>query len=268
MDIEKYITSGILELYVAGSLSEDENLDVVSYARKHPEIQTEIEKIEAAIVALSKAVAPERTSKYNFTTIQSKINSTSEIEVKVIDLPKEKTNWSAYIGWAACIVFVAGFAWMYMQNIGLKNDLQMVSQTTVNLEKQIAEAKTSLEKTAKLLSTIRDKDIQVVALVGQAVNLNSYAKAYWNKNEQKVFIDAKGLPEPPDGMVYQVWSLKLNPLTPTSLGLLEDFITDENRVFALANPNESEAFGITLEPAGGSEFPNLEQLYTLGAVST
>ncbi|WP_338038976.1 anti-sigma factor [Maribacter litopenaei] len=51
------------------------------------------------------------------------------------------------------------------------------------------------------------------------------------------------------------------------MGLLEDFAMDENKVFTLNNPNESEAFGITLEPAGGSESPTLEQLYTLGVVS-
>jgi hypothetical protein len=38
-----------------------------------------------------------------------------------------------------------------------------------------------------------------------------------------VYVDASGLPEPPEGMVYQVWALKLDPLTPTSIGLLENF---------------------------------------------
>jgi len=117
------------------------------------------------------------------------------------------------------------------------------------------------------LTTIRDKNITVVPLGGQTVSPESYAKAYWNKTEQKVLIDAQGLPEPPEGMVYQVWSLKMSPLTPTSMGLLEDFIDDENKVFAIANQNASEAFGITLEPAGGSKAPTMEQLYTLGAVS-
>ena len=69
-------------------------------------------------------------------------------------------------------------------------------------------------------------------------------------------------------MAYQVWSLTLDPLTPTSVGLLEDFIDDDNKVFAFVNPNESQAFGITLEPAGGSEFPTLEQLYVLGIISS
>jgi len=156
---------------------------------------------------------------------------------------------------------------MYNQNESLKTEIQIAQEENQQLEQQIADADTSLEKTQELLTTIRDKNISVVALGGQAVSPTSYAKAYWNKEQQKVFIDAQGLPEPPDGFVYQVWSLKLNPLTPTSLGLLEDFTTDENKIFALANMNASEAFGITLEPAGGSASPNLEQLYTLGAVS-
>ena len=69
-------------------------------------------------------------------------------------------------------------------------------------------------------------------------------------------------------MVYQVWSLTLDPLTPTSMGLLENFSEDENKIFALENPNQSQAFGITLEPEGGSESPTMEQLYTLGVVAS
>jgi hypothetical protein len=182
-------------------------------------------------------------------------------------LEKPSTNLSQYIGWAASILLAIGLFWTYNQNEALKSELEVVEQQNMLLETQIAESDTSLEKTKELLTTLRDRDITVISLGGQAVSPTSYAKAYWNKQEQKVFIDAQGLPEPPDGFVYQVWSLKLSPLTPTNMGLLDNFETDENKVFTLENPNDSEAFGITLEPAGGSESPTLEQLYTLGAVS-
>ena len=49
---------------------------------------------------------------------------------------------------------------------------------------------------------------------------------------------------------------------------LDSFTADTNKIFTINNANESEAFGITLEPAGGSASPNLEQLYTLGAVAS
>jgi len=59
----------------------------------------------------------------------------------------------------------------------------------------------------------------------------------------------------------------MDPLTPTSIGLLDTYAVDDNKIFELENANQSEAFGITLEPEGGSESPTMEQLYVLGAVS-
>ncbi|MFQ3173365.1 MAG: anti-sigma-K factor RskA [Flavobacterium sp.] len=117
------------------------------------------------------------------------------------------------------------------------------------------------------LAIVRDAKNTVVALGGQAVAPESYAKVYWNKETEVVYIDAAGLPEPPKGMVYQIWSLKLQPqLTPTSIGLLSDFTTNKSKIFAVDKTGDAEAFGITLEPAGGSLSPTMEQLYTLGKV--
>ncbi len=263
MNVEEYIASGILELYVAGQLSEDENLEVHGYALKYPEIMKEIEEIEAAVLALGKTVSP--GLRHNFEIISDIIDI--QKETKVVELGKKDVNWSWYIGWAASLLLAVGLVWMYTQNQDLKKQIQVTETEKQTLEEQITNANTSLEKTQELLNTIRDKNITVIALGGQEVSPDSYAKAYWNKQEQKVFIDAKGLPEPPNGFVYQVWSLKLDPLTPTSIGLLEDFASDQNKVFTMNNPNESEAFGITLEPEGGSESPTLEQLYALGAIA-
>lgn len=261
MDVQEYIASGILELYVAGILSDKENLEIANYAKEYPEIQKEIEAIEASILELSKKASPGLN--YSFSSIMGRINR----EVNVITLNERRSPVMMYVGWAASILLAIGLFWVYQQNQELKSDLEIVEQQNTTLEQQIADTDSSLEKTKELLNTIRDQNISVIPLGGQEVSPSSFAKAYWNKENQKVFIDAKGLPEPPDGFVYQVWSLKLSPLTPTSMGLLEDFSSDENKVFALNNPNESEAFGITLEPAGGSESPTLEQLYTLGVVS-
>ncbi|MEO9893162.1 anti-sigma factor [Aurantibacter sp.] len=265
MDVKQYIDSGILELYVAGKLSDAENLEVYKLSMENSEILTEIVSIENAILELTKTASP-KTS-YSFDTINTKI-SISE-ETKVIDITKKDSNWPQYMGWAATVLFAVGLFWMYNQNENLKSELELVNQENDKLEQQISESNASLEKSNELLTTLRDKNISVVPLGGQEVSPTSYAKAYWNKDQQKLFIDAQGLPEPPDGFVYQVWSLKLDPLTPTSVGLLEDFLDDENKVFTLNNPNSNgtEAFGITLEPSGGSDAPNLEQLYALGVVS-
>ena len=118
-----------------------------------------------------------------------------------------------------------------------------------------------------MLSVLRDKKITRIPLQSQGVAPDAYATVYWNKEQNKAYIDAKELPTPPRGKVYQVWSLQLEPLTPTSIGLLDEFSMDDNKILTLENPNTSEAFGITLEPEGGSESPTMEQLYVLGAVA-
>lgn len=262
MEVEKYIASGILELYVAGALSPEQNLEVQHYAIEYPEIKKEIEAIEAAMLKLTKAASPKMPE-----------NAFSKIKAELDDVipfmpvsSEKKTPWGSYLGWAAAILFAAGTLWMYLQNTSLKSEIEITNQEIESLEETISNTRDEVADKDNLLQELRDRNVTVVALGGQTVSPNSYAKAYWNREEKKVIIDAQGLPDPPPGFTYQVWSLKLEPLTPTSLGLLDDLASDDTKLYTLENPNASEAFGITLEPEGGSETPTLEQLYTLGAV--
>lgn len=265
MDIKKYIASGILELYVAGTLSAEENLEVQHYALKHSEIQKEIEAIEATILQMTEAASPGMPQEA-FDSISKSIN---EVIPFTPESSKKRTPWLQYLGWAAAVLFAIGLFRIYTENNKLKTELEITEQERQTLKEQINEANQAIAKKnekEKLLNALRAKDVNVIALGGQKAAPESYAKVYWNKAAQKVYIDAQGLPEPPSGFTYQVWSLKLEPLTPTSIGLLDNFAINDTSVFELENTNDSEAFGITLEPEGGSETPNLEQLYTLGAV--
>ncbi len=266
MDIKAYIESGILELYVAGALSQKENEEVYALMLKHPEILTEVQNIEASIIKLTAATAPQG-SKNIFNSIKESLDF-NDNDNKVIPLNKGKTNWFNYAGWAASVVLAAGLFWATSENNELKSKIKIAETNEQLLEVQIENANNSLTKAKELISVLRDRNIISVPLDGQQVYPEAYAKVYWDKNSNNIYLDVQGLPTPPEGKVYQVWSLTLNPLTPTSLGILDDFNTDENKIFVIENANASQAFGITLEPAGGSESPTLEQLYTLGVVDT
>lgn len=261
MEAKEYIASGILELYVYGLLSETENEEVNAMAKNNPEINDEIIAIEKAIVALSSSFSPFH-SVANYEKIKSKLELK---HAKVIELEPTK-NWSQYIGWAAAILLLVGIGYQYNQ---LNETTTQVANTEIEkakLEKEFNVLKLKNTANETSLAVVRDANNTVVALGGQAVAPESFAKVYWNQETKVVYVDAAGLPEPPKGMVYQVWAIKLSPLTPTSIGLLEDFDVNEQKLFAVNNANEAEAFGITLEPAGGSLTPTMEQLYTLGKV--
>jgi len=262
MDIKAYIASGILELYVAGLLSEEENQEIYELMQKHPEIKKEVLEIEAAVTKLTAAASPKHL---NFASIKEKLETN---QPKVIDLKPKQNNWITYTGWAASLLLAAALFWTLNNNSKLEQDLQTVEIEKQYLEIQIEAAKDNLAETKHLLDVLRDKAIISIPLGGQGDYANSYAKVYWNKADNTIYLDAQGLPDAPRGKVWQVWSLTLNPLSPTSLGTIDDFNTDDNKIFKIANANESQAFGISLEPEGGSASPTMEQLYTLGVVET
>lgn len=262
-NIEEYISSGILELYVYGALDEKESREVSAALKEHPEIRKEVEEIERALQDLSAGAAP-----YNPEVLLASIRTKlSDKGVRKIEVER-KTPWVAYIGWAASILLLIGLFVLIGQNNDLRKQLSSAQIKNARMEQQIADAREDAEKTKSLLAAIRSKEITRIPLQGQQAAPEAYAAVYWNKEENTAYIDAKELPVPPRGKVYQVWSLKLDPLTPTSIGLLDDFQSDENMIFTLENANESEAFGITLEPEGGSETPTMEQLYVLGDVAS
>ncbi|MBJ2124121.1 anti-sigma factor domain-containing protein [Flavobacterium sp. IB48] len=262
MEAQEYIESGILELYVYGLLSEKENLEIAEMAKKNPEMDQEIISIEKAVIALSSSFSPFHSVE-NFEKIKARLELKHG---KVVDM-KPASNWSQYVGWAAAVLLLLGLGYQTLELTKTKEAISTVGNEKNKIQREYAFLDQQNKQTEKNLSIVRDIKNTGVTLGGQAVSPTSFAKVYWNKQTKTTYIDAAGLPAPPKGMVYQVWSLKLSPvLTPTSIGLLDNFEGNKQKIFAVSQTDSAEAFGITLEPAGGSPTPTMTQLYTLGKV--
>ncbi len=260
MTREEIIASGLLELYVTGSLTQEETLLVEDAIARYPDLVSEIEQIELSLIKLSEATGG-RVPDSVWTGIKEQTE-------KTIPITTRKRNWSSITGWAAAILCFLGLFWMMKNNGDLKEQLEESTTQNELLKEQIELQGVELAETNQLLQIVRSRDFETVNLPGNvAVSPDAYVTVYYNEAEDIAYIDAQGLPTPPKGKVYQVWSLKLEPLTPSSIGLLSDFETTESKFFKVENIPTPEAFGITLEPEGGSESPTLDQLYALGTVA-
>ncbi|MEM7085743.1 MAG: anti-sigma factor [Bacteroidota bacterium] len=261
MTEEEIIASGLLELYVTGSLSQEETLEVEQAMEQYPSVKKEVLQIEDSLMQLSEAAGGKVPPKVweqvaRFTKGMRPLT------------PTRKRNWNAMAGWAAALLFFAGLAFMLKQNSDLKDKLRTVNTKNMVLQERTGITEAQLAQANDLLDIVRSKDFNTIELPGNvAVAPTAYATVYYNDDENIAYIDAKGLPKPPKGKVYQVWSLIMDPLTPRSIGLLEAFESADTAFFKVENIPSPEAFGITLEPEGGSESPNLTQLYTLGMVN-
>jgi len=255
MNTTETINSGELELYVYGILDTGKMNQIADLSKENSEVKSEIESIENSIIQLSSSFSPTISS-----NLYEKIKIKLGLKENDIISLKSRTNLSQYLGWAASIILLIGMGYLYNKQISTQNKI-------VIIEKEKSTTENKIKATKEALNIIRDTKNRVVSLNGQAISPTSFAKIYWNKETNVVYVDAAGLPEPPIGMEYQVWSLKLSPtLIPTSIGLLKDFKSTENKLFAVSKTNQAEAFGITLEPAGGSKTPTMEKLYALGKV--
>jgi hypothetical protein len=171
------------------------------------------------------------------------------------------------VGWAAAAVLLIGTGYFYNQNNISQDSIATIASDKSKLDASLKTLQLKKQQTEAVLAVVRDEANTVIPLAGQAVSPTAKAKIYWNKTTDLVYVDASGLPEPPAGMEYQIWSLQLAPsLVPTSLGTLVAFTDNDSKIFAVANTNGAQGFGITLEPKGGSPTPTMEQLYTLGKV--
>jgi anti-sigma-K factor RskA len=261
-NVQEYIESGILELYVAGTLSREESYEVYTMIQKHPEVKAYIKEIEDTVVNIAELSNKKGFVAYPFSKLMSSINGNN---TKVVPI-----RWVSYMGWAASVVLTVGIISLYTNNNELKGNLtkqiasnEILDEQRANLQGEVIAKNIEINTKNEVIAFMSSETTEKVNLAGQTASPDSYAAIYWDKETNEMYVDLSGLPEAPEGKVYQLWSLTLNPLTPTSLGTLDGY--NKGKTFIkVNNDNKSEAFGITLEPAGGSASPTLEQLYTLG----
>lgn len=89
MTAKDYIESGILELFVYGTLSEAENIEVNAAIAKYPEVKAEVEKIEHTLISLAEQSAPSVSANV-WNTINSRLFNSN--------VKKLHTSKIAYIG--------------------------------------------------------------------------------------------------------------------------------------------------------------------------
>lgn len=177
---------------------------------------------------------------------------------------KSGPNLLVIAGWGLAILFMGGVLWMQKQKQELDETIQVIDYQNTVLKKEKAEIENQLTENSKMLHILRSKEFRASTLMGnQAVAPQAYAKVYLDKKERLAYVDAKGLPAPPEGKVYQLWSLKMDPFTANNIGVMDEANRSGIELHKFESFPEPETLCITLEPSGGSETPTMSQIYVL-----
>jgi anti-sigma-K factor RskA len=273
-DIKAYIETGILELYVLGQLSAQEEKEVQEMAANHPEVREEISAIEIAMekYALYQAVNP---SQDFAPKIIDKLGLTDPApSAKVVPLQsasydsKIRTLRFALVACIALLV-VSVIALLSAHNKLDSAEEQIASLTSQN--SKFAATVGYMEETNRDLQKIADitgnPAWAVVNLAGTPKSPSSQLRVFWNKSTKDVLLDKKkmALPANDADHQYQLWALVNGK--PVDLGV---FDSKDGARAILQNMKDipaAQAFAVTLEKRGGSVNPTMDQLVLLGNIT-
>ena len=262
MDTREYIESGVLELYVYDQLSAVGRSEVENICARYPEVQAELEAIQAAVdgYVTSHSHVPDPALRNK---ILSQLDLRDADEPKVIPMNATGASYR-WLAAASVILFLMSSA----VNLYLYTQYRNVSGQLAELESKNSVLADNNTHLTKQLTTISD-DLTAMAsptnvrveLAGLPLSPAARALIFWDKERKATYINTSQLPPLAEEKQYQLWAIVDGK--PVDLGVLPN---DKHQVALLKVKNVSapQAFAITIEPKGGSVGPTMDQMIVLG----
>lgn len=281
MNLQAYITSGILELYVHGLATPEEIREVEAMAEQHPEVQQELDAINKALESYAGIHGVEPPEGLKDMIMQrldgipkgrpSKDNSNQGNSSQSSRSYEPRDTGSASI--ASIATWILGIAllgacvaiflfWQQAERASAQLDS---AQAQMEQERKDCEAeKTKAKEVNDQFIAIRDLATKPVQLKATAIGGDAYAIVFWNNIKKTTYLDLGKLPKPAADKQFQLWAIVNGK--PTDMGVFD--VADSNGVikiegYFIENP---QAFAVTLEPKGGSQAPTLDQMWVVGTV--
>lgn len=267
MELKEIISSGILEQYVLGLTSPEESDKVDSYVKKYPELKEELDKISQSLeeYATSYSITPAKNVKDQiFAKINQSNKETSFKEKSFESQTKARVyriNSFLKFAAAACFFLLIGsvlFNYKLYNRIERSNVEMSALQQELNAQKQVA------IDMNKDMSVVKNKMAMPVVLKGTPHSPESVAKIFWMKNNGEVYVDPSNLPAAPIDKQYQLWAIVNGK--PVNAGMISSKNGDIYRFQKMHSFGKAEAFAITLEKAGGSESPTMDEMVVIAKI--
>jgi anti-sigma-K factor RskA len=283
VNIQEYISSGIVESYVLGLASQEERAEFERMCAAHPEVRKARDTFELSLEeqAMLNAVTPSKN-------IKSKIFAEIEIENQKLNDQRGESQftdseaenrstrmlprigWQRYLAAASIILLILSTAF----NFYLFNQVRSYSSRYEALVAQQSElAKNNTIMRARLdnyentLAMMKDPDMAIIKMPGTNVptspDSNSVATVYWHTKSKDVYLLVNNLPQPASDRQYQLWAIVDGKPIDAGVFDLQDVT---GGLLRMRNMPRAQAFAVTLERRGGSPTPQ-GSMYVLGKVS-
>jgi anti-sigma-K factor RskA len=168
--------------------------------------------------------------------------------------------WAHGLALAASVALAVGaslYAWALRSEISiLRQDVAATSGEASKLRGELATLRRNWVEVTKAMDVLRAPDMLKVDLKGQATLPSGTGRAFWSRSAGLMFT-AEGLPALPQGKVYQLWTIKGAVATGAGTFVPDSGGAASVTAIVAATAEVPDAFGVTIEPAGGSATPTM-----------
>jgi anti-sigma-K factor RskA len=260
VNIQEYISSGIVESYVLGLATEQERAEFEQLCIRNPELVAARIAFEEVLEKQSLDTAVPPPSHIKQALLEQINNPTSSNQAKLITMERTPVRSSGGLRFLAAasviLLLVAGyFAYdFYTENKKLQS-------SAASLQSQLDSTKNVLDRMAGTQQLMSNPNVTVVNMVATTSKPAS-ANVYWDSTSTNVWLVVKNMPQLPSDKQYQLWAL-IDGQNPTDLGLFD--VKEENFILQMKGAKNAQAFAITIENRGNATGkPDLGQLQSHG----
>ena len=269
MDIKEYIESGIVESYVLGLSTPDENLELENLSAQYPDVKQAVADFELLFEKsvdenLLQPPVSVRTNLLN-TLDFAVAEPAKNIQAPVHTLPVRKTNYSNYVAAAAVVLLIVSTSLNFYFYSNIKNTTDRYQALLLErntLQANNASYKTKLDEMNQSFDLMQSPFVKSIKLNSVKGDKDDIATVYWNSQTKEVYLFSNKMDKIPKGKQYQLWALVDGK--PVDAGVVA---YDCNGLCKMKVTDRADAFAVTVEKEGGSSAPTLSSMYILGKVS-
>lgn len=261
MNIQDYISSGILETYLLGLAGEEEARELEQLCLKYPEVKAALEEAESMMekyAQLHAITPPEPAKEQIWSALQQSASNNSQLEDS-ISVPTKRFKLSHYITAAAILVIVAGVPYHMYKMSKYEQEITILEQEKLQILVENKNFQARIKQASEQVEVLSSAQTKSITLAGVAGHEAQQASLFLT-SKGGVFINASSLDKLPANQQYQLWGIVKGK--PVSAGLIDQ---QQDSVLQEMIPIENaELYAITVEKQGGSVEPTLSQMVVAG----
>ncbi|MBO9639005.1 MAG: anti-sigma factor [Siphonobacter aquaeclarae] len=277
MNEQEIVSSGLLESYVLGFTSEEENSQVEKWLKQNAEFREHVEDVRSTLEDYAWEVAQEPPAHLR-NQILGSLQTLSEAGKTAVNGASHRPSAEPAPGlsilrsisgsrnWAAAaavivVLSVVGNILLFRQWKKTEDLVSSLESQNTQLANNLNVQKASFISIREEIAVLQNPGTKLIKLKGEPIAPTAFAMLYWNDDKSETYLANVQLPSAPNGKQYQLWAIVDGK--PVDAGVF-DPVTSMQKVKQVEG---ASSYAISLEPKGGSrESGPTGQVYVKGGI--